>query len=191
MYKSESWKTALLTKDMSGLEPLGRDSSAGWDWPATAWWEPGNKPRPATAGASLVASWERPRFKLRLAATRAGCHQVLPGSSFNVSRGWSLLMPARECLGKTARWAKAGLHRAWACLGWTSARVSRLGRGGSLRNAMPGQTVLAKLLESDRSGPARWKESITMEQWHLPKFPSPERFTRHPCPSSPTLGLVN
>lgn len=72
MYKSESWKTALLTKDMSGLEPLGRDSSAGWDWPATAWWELENKPRPATAGASLVASWERPQFKLTLAATRAG-----------------------------------------------------------------------------------------------------------------------
>lgn len=85
-------------------------------------------------------SWGRLPLVLALA---------LPGSNFDVSWGWSLLVPARECLGKTALWAQASLHLfggPGACLRWTSARASRLGRGGSLRNAMPGQTVLAKVI---------------------------------------------
>lgn len=156
-----------------------------------AWWELGNKPRPATAGANLWllgkghnSSWGRLPLVLAL---------ELPGSSFSVSRGWSLLMPARECLGKTAMWAKACLHLSGgsgAYLALTSARQA--GWAGEDLWGMPHQ--------GKRCQPGYWRvtdldqpggKSITTKQWHLPKFPSPERFPTHPCPSSPTLGFVN
>lgn len=157
-----------------------------------AWWELGNKPRPATAGARLVASWERPQFKLRPAATWAGlgaAWQQLQCEPSLVAAYASSRALGKDC--NVSQGRPPPIWRVRSMLGINFCRASRLGRGGSLRNAMPGQMVSARLLESDRSGPARWKESITTEQWHLPKFPSPERFTTHPCPSSPTLGLVN
>lgn len=153
-------------------------------------------------GWGYNVSWGQLLLALGLEALEKGCSVIL-----SLHPLWSGLEPLKKCCNASCGWRPLlsglglfgkGCHARWGqppCvegldhLGKAAARVNRLGMTRFQGNLEAGQTLLTRLIESDRFGTClHWSQPggrrpQQKKQWHLPVLQSPERVPSDPCPS--------